>query len=491
MYTTGSVTGLEDETVYYRLEPSYLDNEFSSVFSQYAGYQMVVMPPTWKEPNPSVYTFVLFDKELSPDDLKQFFDISLRNGVPNPRPVSSRLLELASLFHPSFYLSFTHGRGRLKASEKLDTFLPQLQGCRLLRLPESSLPVASARYYLQSQLFLSGCTLTAAIVQNRYTEGTIDSKLNRLWQAAQYAKRYRFSSLEELSLDEFVIDCAASCDMPPHQRLIKIKKKYSEALKAISDGLSASYFTVCCDELFDEEKLRFGFVSQIRNMLGSNLESIFVYGSAVTSSNFSDYDLVVVVKDSEEALKNLAGTSPRYKGKEINMSIYNPEEFSAFQLMSGDNLNCNARCIYGKAEIVIKPSTDLIIRNFSFGFIRMRQLLGMAAFLARHGVHEDLDDQRNLYEYFIKIPMHIMKGILSVAGEPVAKEKINACIAKELGYDIREQIILIEKQACSEAISNAHLGTMKVMEDLNTRYKVFETVPRSLSDIWDNKKCIE
>src|SRR5215471_16869995 len=94
----------------------------------------------------------------------------------------------------------------------------------------------------------------------------------------------------------------------------------------------------------------------------------------------------------------------------LSMSVYDNEDFIAFQTMSGDNLDHNARCIYGETEIPIKPPTDLMIRNFSFAFIRLRQLLGMAGYLSSEKCHSGIQNQTNLYEYFIKIPMHIMKG---------------------------------------------------------------------------------
>lgn len=478
----------KDEVTYDRLESASIEEALSSIFPQYAGYQIVVMPPTWKEKNPSIFTFVLFSEELDRNELVRFFDIASRIGIPNPRPISARLLEFASLFHPQFYASFTSGRGSLFTSMRLHSFLRQIGGCCLVQLPESALPAVSVRYYMQSLLFLAGCTLSAAIVQNRYSEGTIDSKLNRLWQAAQYARRFRISALVELKLDEFVIDCAKNHNVSPHLRLINIKKQFSEALRVLSEGLSVKCSVVSCDGLSSEEKSRFGFISELQRILGSNLQSIFVYGSAVTSRNFSDYDLLIVVKNIETALRTLAGTHPCYKGKEINMNIYDTEKFAIFQLMSGDNLNHNARCVYGEAELVIKPAIDLMIRNFSFGFIRLRQLLGMAAFLAKNGTHSGLKDKKNLYEYFIKIPMHIMKGVLSVAGEPVAKEIINAWTAKELQYDILEQMSLVEKGAYKEAIANSYLATFGVIEHLNARYKVFETVPGNEVEIWDKLK---
>src|SRR6266568_3224427 len=97
------------------VEPADLDRAFASVSSKYSGYQAVMMPPTWKEQDPVIFFFVLFTDELSREELLHFFELSAGLGIPNPRPISSKLLELASLFHPLFYISFTTGAGRLHA----------------------------------------------------------------------------------------------------------------------------------------------------------------------------------------------------------------------------------------------------------------------------------------------------------------------------------------------------------------------------------------
>jgi hypothetical protein len=125
-----------------------------------------------------------------------------------------------------------------------------------------------------------------------------------------------------------------------------------------------------------------------------------------------------------------------------------------------------------------------MLRNFSFAFVRSRQLLGMASYLAKHHSHPDLESQSNLYEYLVKIPMHIMKGVRSVAGEPVAKEYLNTWIANELGYDIGKQRRLVAAGLAREAIANAYLATQAVIVHLNDRYRIFATGPRAEADLW-------
>lgn len=455
------------------LDAEALRSAFARVSSHYAGFQVVVMPPTWKERAPVPFTFVLFEEELGREELHRFFEVGTGMGLPNPRPVSRRLLELASIFHPLFYSSFTSGRGRAGAGGGLSDFVGRLNPLALRVGTASTVEGASALYYVQSLLFLAGCTLSAAVIQNRFSEGTIESKLGRLWQAAHYAKRFGYAAFNDLRMEEFVLGCDAAAARGPIAQLLEIKKAYGRALKALHGGLSVERHAVSQERLTRADEDRFGFVGDLRGRLGANLQCILVYGSSVTSLDFADYDLVVVVRDASLALGRLAGSNPAYRGKEINLSVYDMDDFIDFQSMSGDNLNHNARCLYGEAEIPIKPAPDLMVRNFSFAFIRLRQLLGMAGYLSKQKVHGGLLDQTNLYDYFVKIPMHIMKGVRSVAREPISKEYINAWTAAELGYDLNEQMALLKGRRFAEAIANAYLATHGVITHLNDRYRVF------------------
>jgi hypothetical protein len=451
-----------------------LASAFARISDQYVGFQLVEMPPTWKEEKPDSFTFVIFEEELTREQLHLFFEVSEKLGLTNPRPISRRLLELASLFHPLFYSSFKLRRGQARAEGELAAFTERLSPYRLKLATGSGFDCSSELFYLQSLLFLAGCTLSAAIIQNRFSTGTIESKLNRLWQAAQYAKRFNYSKFNALDMEKFVVECAAADDNCSVAQLIEIKKAYGRALVSLSDSVSIELQTVKQEDLSLSDKIRFGFVPDFRQMLGENLQCILVYGSSVTSINFHDFDLVVVVKDGAKALRRLTGMNPSYRGKEINLSIYDSEDVISFQSMSGDNLNHNARCIFGETEIPIKAPSPLMLRNFSFAFIRLRQLLGMAGFLARQKLHQGLADPKNLYEYFVKIPMHIMKGVRSVAHEPISKEYINAFTAKELGYDLNEQLSLLKASRFTEAIANAYLATQGVITHLNDCYGVFE-----------------
>jgi hypothetical protein len=457
---------------------------FSRLTPNYEGFQIVLMPPTWRDEAPVLFTFVLFKKNLNRTELRNFFQKAVQLELPNPRPFSAPFLELASLFHPLLFRSFVSGVGRLYTSKDLSGFLSNLHGTLLTRKAESTLGIATNRYYLQSLLFLSGCTLSAAIIQNRYSEGTILSKLNRLWQAAQYAKRFGYRKLNALDLESFVVECSDNSSTPDYMRLLAIKKMYGNALSSITHGLVVERRFIKQDDLSFEDRDKFGFLKDLHELLGNNLQAVFAYGSSITSRSFSDYDLIVCVQNSAEAFSTLGGKCPNYRGKEINISIYDVEDFMDFQSASGDNLDNNARCLLGEIEVPIKPLNDLMIRNFSFAFIRLRQLLGMAGYLAQEGIHYGLDGKRSLYQYFLKIPMHIMKGVRSVLKEPIAKEYLNAWSANKLGYDYKEQIALCENGKTWEAVANAYFATQAAISHLNNCYKVFKTVPVDASLLW-------
>lgn len=450
-----------------------LSSAFRDVSDSYVGFQVVVMPPTWRPQDLRTFTFVVYEAELTRAQLHRFFEISVGLGIENPRPVSRRLLELASVLHPLFFTSFKNRCGLDVTHGPLDDFSDRLSPYRLTDTDALTVNCSPIQFYLQSLLFLAGCTLSAAVVQNRFSLGTIESKLNRLWQAAQYAKRFGFEGLAALQLDEFVLECAKN-EIEPVPQLIQIKKMYGRSMASMYDTQAVELKTVSRENLSHDDRVRFGFIDDLKQMIGPNLCCVLVYGSSVTSIDFHDFDLVLVVKDETSVLQRLAGRSPSYRDKEINLSIYGLDEFTPMQAMSGDNLNHNARCLYGETQIPIKSPYDLMLRNFSFAFIRLRQLLGMAGYLAKRKTHGGLQNAANLYEYFVKIPMHIMKGVRSVAHEPISKEYINSWTSEALGYDLNEQLLLLNQGRVSEAISNAYLATHDVMSHLNKRYEVFE-----------------
>lgn len=447
---------------------------FHSIFKhKYAGYRIVTMPPGWREKEESDFTFVLFNEELTESELRDFFTIATAQQLVNPRPVSSNLLELSSLFHPLFFERFRQEASSQPADESYTRFIQSLKTYRQLLPIHIDSGIGTNRYYLQSLLFLAGCTLSAAIIQNRFTEATIQSKLDRLWQVSFYLESLEIAIISREALQQFVLQYGDPTTYSSFDRISAIKKMYGRLLTALSAGVATTPLLVKESPLTPAQQERFGFAAELRHTLEENLLAIFVYGSSVTSESFADYDVILYVKDADVALRKLSGQNPAYKGVDINISVYDETDFYGFQSLSGDNLNQHVLCLYGEAVIPVKPSYDLLYRNFSFGYVRMRQLLGMAGFLAKEGTHFGLEGKANLYQYFIKIPMHIVKGMRAAMQAPNNKELINQWTRTTLNYAIEEQVALCESGRPWEAISNAYAATLKLLYVLNDTYKAF------------------
>jgi hypothetical protein len=447
---------------------------FISIFKhKYAGCRIVSMPPGWREKEESDFTFVLFHEELSEQELREFFALATAQGLINPRPVSRNLLELSSLFHPLFFERFRQEAKSNPDDEAYTTFIQSLKSYQLQLPSHPGSRIGTNRYYLQSLLFLAGCTLSAAIIQNRFTEATIQSKLDRLWQVSFYLESLEIDIITREALQQFVLHYGNATDLSSFDRICAIKKMYGRLLNALSDGVATTPLLVKESPLTAAQQERFGFVSSLRSILSGNLLAIFVYGSSVTSESFADYDVILYVKNSHTALLNLSGKNPSYNGVDINISVYDEEDFYGFQSLSGDNLDQHVLCLYGQAVIPVKPPNELLYRNFSFGYVRMRQLLGMAGFLAKEGTHFGLEGKANLYQYFIKIPMHIVKGMRAAMRAPNNKELINQWTKTTLDYAIEEQVALCENGQPWEAISNAYAATLKLLYVLNDTYHAF------------------
>lgn len=456
---------------------------FRSIFKhKYAGFRIVTMPPGWREKEESDFTFVLFHEELDEAELREFFTVATSLQLVNPRPVSRQLLELSSLFHPLFFERFVQETNIAPADENYRQFIQSLQTFHPLLPVDPNTGMGTNRYYLQSLLFLAGCTLSAAIIQNRFTEATIQSKLDRLWQISAYLESLEITVISKEDLQQFVLHYGYATDLDAFDRISAIKKMYGRLLTALSDGVTTTPLLVTASTLTAAQQTRFGFSQQLRDLLSDNLLAIFVYGSSVTSESFADYDVILYVKSSDAALQALSGQNPSYRGVDINISVYDETDFYGCQSLSGDNLNQHVLCLYGQAVIPVKPAHDLLYRNFSFGYVRMRQLLGMAGFLAKEGTHFGLEGKANLYQYFIKIPMHITKGMRAAMREPNNKELINAWTTTTLHYAIEDQVALCESGRPWEAIANAYAATLQLLYVLNDAYHAFDYTEYDLPD---------
>ena len=429
------------------------------ISDKFAGVRLVAMPPTWKTTVPMLYTFVLFYEDLTREELAAFFGRAMEIGAVNPRPVSRSVIELASLFHPLLYQAMSAENLGLSRCEWRD-------GSAAMATPET---------YLQSLLFLAGCTLSAAVIQDRFSRGNIESKLSRLWQAAQHARRGAVSSIDPAEIESFVVACAERTD-DPYEQLIQIKKMYGRVLGQLGGSLTVPTKLLRAERLTDSQQTRFGgVIDRMRELLRDQLECLIAYGSAVTSDDFADYDLIVVVKDSARALRMLAGVHPQHDGLELNLSVYDHDDFLSFQRCSGDNLDYGALCIYGETLIPVKQRSDLLFRNFSFAFIRMRQLLGMAAHLAEMGIHAD-STTTSLYNYFVKIPIHIAKGVRGAMRKPLTKEVIESEMRRDLGYDVAVATEMCSGGQAWRAIADAYCATRSALASLNIESGAFEVV---------------
>jgi hypothetical protein len=424
----------------------------------------VRMPPTWRGPEWIPYTFVFAEARPSAAAVHAFYTAAARSGIPNPRLFWPDTVALASLFHPLFFAAAGNG-----------TLDPAIWvGARSGRTLAGSSGVATVRFWLQSTMFLAGVTLSAAIVQSRWSAGTIASKLDRLWQAAQYVPALR--------LTDVVRACARGpCDV---ELLIELKRVFARALASLADGLDYPGVTLAAEPPDDASRRRFGFVEKLRRDLGDNLRCVIAYGSSVTSPVFADYDLILVVDDAPASLRRLAASHPSYRDVELNLSVFDETEFRVFQSISGDNLTDHTRCLHGEVVVPVKPADDLLLRNYSFGFVRLRQLIGMAAHAVGRPLGDGSDEKRSLYGYFAKIPLNVMKGIRAALGEPVAKDEIAAWMRSELDYDAELQLRDCIDGRADAAISTAAWATAEVMTRMNGEHPVYRHVHARDAQLW-------
>lgn len=451
------------------------DKALRSWHKAYIGHDIVFMPPGWKDPFPIPYTFVYVNKELRVHDYISFFRYS--NGLKNPRLFTPRTLAYASCFHPTFYNAVQ--KNKLFASEKRGIYIKPLSILEMNEPVSPQLDVPSVRYWLQSVIFLAGVTLSAAIIQNRWSTGTLESKLNRLWQMAQYKELPGLEGLNGLKPEAFVLKCASRLTTEPVQVLKDLKLFYSKALKILAQEIPAEKREMKAGELTMTQRERFGFVKDLERLFGKNLKCVLVYGSATNSAQFADYDLIVVVNDLQDGLEKAAGTTPQYNGLELNISLFDEKDFEYYQLISGDNLADHALCLFGSVMVPHKASADLVARNYSFGFIRFRQLLGMAAHYGN--IRSDTDDKQNLLNYFIKIPLNVFKGIQGCYGSIDTNEEIKEWTKTTLDFDVS----MLQQEAregfSMDSIACAAWATQEVMHWFDKKHHIFHKEYNSMN----------
>lgn len=438
----------------------------------YVGHDIVYMPPAWKTLFPSPYTFVYVNSELNATDYANFYRCSSKNKLSNTRLFTPRTLQYASILHPAFYKAVK--KTRAEGDKKLNQYLRQLTSLKMHEEIGFGLDLMPTRFWLQSVLFLAGVTLSAAIIQNRWSIGTLESKLSRLWQLAQYQDMEELNAVKGLNIEAFVIMCAKQLSYNPVSVLKELKLFYSKVLKLLVDDIPVNRKEIRQSNLTALQKKRFGFVNDLKSKLGKNMQCMMVYGSATNSAHFADYDLIIIVKKVTEALDHLAGTSPVYNGLELNISVFDEQDFETYQLISGDNLADHAICLYGACTVPHKPSTYLVARNYSFGFVRFRQLLGMADHFGNGTAAPD--EKLNLLNYFIKIPINVFKGIQGCYGSIDTNEQIRSWAKNKIGFDVNNQQLLAREGFSMDSIANAAWATQEIMHWFDKKQFIFKAM---------------
>lgn len=422
--------------------------------------RVVERPPTWRG-HPYSLTYLLPNREITGDELVGLHHWAFNKSLPNPRVIAPSVLEWSSLFNPRFFDAVAAARGGWE-SRLSWTYPDDAPGLQEL-----------TRVWLESTLFLAGVTLSAAIIQSRHSPGTIASKYDRLWEAGVLADEGVIPELRELDLFKAVRTLVADADLDVVERLLAIRREFMAALSLIAPkGPNLREMSEC--RLPKAYAERFGFLGDLREACGPGLRAMIVYGSSVSSKSFADYDLLVVSDNSEILLRRLAGQSPTWHAKEMNLGVYSPEELVVMQCLSGDNLGDYGVCLWGATPVVHKPVSKLLVRNFSFGIVRQRQQLGMLSRAVGELVSTEGDDRRNLHEYFVKIPANVAKGTLGALGERWPKENVQEWMIQEFGFDaVAEQRRAITDDPV-RALANSALTTGKVLARLNDRVKLVE-----------------
>jgi|688.fasta_scaffold24441_8 hypothetical protein len=436
------------------------------------GYDIRVVerPPTWRGHSYSI-TYLMSEHEPAANEMVDVHHWAKNEKLPNPRIISPSLLQWSSLFNPRFFDAVAAERGGWES--RLTWTFPD-------QAPEDG---ELAHLWLQTKLFLAGVTLSAAIIQSRHSQGTIASKYDHLWEAGVLAESAVVQELRELDLQETVRALSSFSEADDVERLIEIRKQFMAAWALIAPiGGDVELMTEAT--IPTEFAGRFGFIDDLRNRCGSRLHAIIAYGSSVSSQSFADYDLLVVTEDPEALLRRLAGQSPKWCAKEMNMGIYSPDELVVMQRLSGDNLADYGVCLWGATSVVRKPVSRLLIRNLSFGVVRQRQQLGMLSRAIGDPETADVVDRRNLYDYFVKIPANVAKGTLGALGERWSKERVQEWMMTELGFDTVGEQRRAELGYPAQALANSALTTGKVLATLNERVQLVRA-PKLASDALD------
>jgi hypothetical protein len=422
--------------------------------SSVAAVHVVERPPSWRE-RPTRLTYIFLEEEPSGADLARACQWALDAGLENPRVIPPMLLAWSSLFNPRFFLAC---EGRV---ERRCRALASTGGLRIGDVQRLT------RFWLESVLFLASVTLSAAIVQSRCSTGTIESKYDRLWQAGCVARDAELSELLSLDLTAEVASLARTKTLPDIERLLQVRRLFESAIVALGRDVPVQHGMMRETAIPEQFEGRFGFVRDLRDLLGPELVAVVVYGSSISSDDFADYDVLLVSDHAERTLRRLAATSPSWGGKELNVGVYSPSELWAMQLLSGDNLDEYGLCIHGAVDLPRKEVGHLLARNVSFGMVRQRQQLGMVSAALVEAAGTDGDGRRNLYEYFAKIPANIAKGTFGATGRKLPKQAVHEWLQDRCGFDAPGAQARAVTGPPGPALADAAVATSAVLQALN------------------------
>lgn len=413
--------------------------------------QRVFHEPGWRGV-PFVLNYLLLEADPQAEDLIDIYRWARDNGLENPRAIFPRARTWASLFQPNLAAAIGDRDPGLRCAD------PDLAWL--------SAPRAARRFWLQSIVFLAAVTLSAAIVQARWSRGTLESKLDRLWQAA--SSPVLAGEIDAAWLRGEIAAIAHST-APPIERLLAIRRLFGTLIERLASDVPATRTTVGAGPRAGDP--RFGFAAGLADRF-ADLRGVVVYGSSVSSADFADIDAVVVLDNPEVALRALEGAAPTWQGKELNLGIYSPQELWAYQLLSGDNLGDYGECVFGSVELPVRDRSLLLARNCSFGVVRQRQQLGM---LARAGEPADpADDRQNLFHYFVKIPANVAKGTFGAAGLRRTKTEVNGWLRRKTGFDAASAQAEVMTGSAELPLARAALATLDALVALNAEFKLVE-----------------
>jgi hypothetical protein len=427
---------------------------------------LVERAPTWRR-EPLTLSYVFLNVEPSGQELVDVYRWASEEGLANPRVISPFTLGWSAVFNPRFHRAVSrYPLTRLRVDDTADVVLPT--GSRL------NTAGSLTRFWLESVVFLAGVTLSAAIVQSRWSAGTLASKYDRLWQVGRLAQLGELPGIAADQLLDQVLDLVDDSAITDLERLLTIRRLFEAVVSRLGTEVSAEPALLHPKPMASTLAARFGFVDGLKDVLGSALRCVVVYGSSVSSEDFADYDLVVVSDRPEDCLRSLAGTSPTWRGKELNMSVYSPRELWDMQRLSGDNLADYGVCLYGEVEVPCKPVAELLIRNLSFGVVRQRQQLGMIGPALSDEAREPGDDRRNLYEYFVKIPANVAKGTFGAARHRLPKEVVHEWLRLNCGFDTTRMQELARTGNAAAALADSAVATASVLRVLNDQFDVVQ-----------------